>query len=353
MAEVLRYVNTASSGGDGTTNGESGGTAAYASLVSWEAAEQTDLVSDGDTNRIVCSIGSGSVVDTSLCYINGWTTGAGNGITVEAASGEEAGTEWDATKYTLEVNSAWSFLIIQEYTDAFSLQVRNTSGSASVYVFEVRSKYSTVEGCYVHWEHDSPNLTAFKNGLFCGGHDGVFFINNVVVMKTTEVDEILYVYGIHHRSDTGAAYNNTVYVKANSGPTSGAYVIRGAGNIYNNIADVSDSSGDLIGFRYNTFTGDEDYNASTDATPTGPNSRLNQTFSFVSSTDFALAGNDKGALNFGTDLSEDPTYPFSVDILGTTRPLDGTWDIGATEILATAGFFGLHYYYVHLMGGTR
>jgi hypothetical protein len=37
VATVQRYVNTASSGGDGTTNATSGSTAAYASLSSWEA----------------------------------------------------------------------------------------------------------------------------------------------------------------------------------------------------------------------------------------------------------------------------------------------------------------------------
>jgi hypothetical protein len=37
VATVQRYVDTASSGGDGTTQGHSGATAAYASLSSWEA----------------------------------------------------------------------------------------------------------------------------------------------------------------------------------------------------------------------------------------------------------------------------------------------------------------------------
>ena len=38
MAELTFYVNTASAGGDGTTDGTTGSTAAYASAAAFEAA---------------------------------------------------------------------------------------------------------------------------------------------------------------------------------------------------------------------------------------------------------------------------------------------------------------------------
>ena len=65
MAVITRYVNTASAGGDGTTNAESGATAAYASLNAWEAAEATDLVTAGDSHIVYCSTGSGPAPDTT------------------------------------------------------------------------------------------------------------------------------------------------------------------------------------------------------------------------------------------------------------------------------------------------
>ena len=79
MAAIQRYVNTASSGGNGTTNDTSGANAAYASLSSWEANEQTDLVAAGNTHTVDCC---GSAADTTAVAINGWTTGASNTITI-------------------------------------------------------------------------------------------------------------------------------------------------------------------------------------------------------------------------------------------------------------------------------
>lgn len=85
MATVTRYVNLASTaGGDGTTNATTGANRAYASLVEWEAAEQTDLVSAGDTHVVECS---GDGQDVGQLSIAGWTTGASNTITVTVASG--------------------------------------------------------------------------------------------------------------------------------------------------------------------------------------------------------------------------------------------------------------------------
>jgi hypothetical protein len=46
VAAVTRYVNTASSGGDGTTNATSGGTAAYASLSSFDANYSASATDD-------------------------------------------------------------------------------------------------------------------------------------------------------------------------------------------------------------------------------------------------------------------------------------------------------------------
>ena len=53
MASFIRYVNTASSGGDGTTNNTSGATAAYASLK--DAADAAVTVASGDDYTILCT----------------------------------------------------------------------------------------------------------------------------------------------------------------------------------------------------------------------------------------------------------------------------------------------------------
>lgn len=70
---------------------------------------------------------------------------------------------------------------------------------------------------------------------------------------------------------------------------------------------------------------------STDATsPTsGSGHRTNQTVTLIdpSNGDYRLDTADAGAKGFGTDLSADANYPFSIDITGAARV--APWDIGA------------------------
>jgi hypothetical protein len=126
VAEVVRYVNTASSGGDGTTNAESGANAAYASLSAWEAAEQTNLVSDGDWHHVYVSTGSGTAADTSTVNISGWTTGASNYILIEAADGDQAvKTSYDTNRYRLECTSS-CLTISEDYVRVDGVQIKLT-----------------------------------------------------------------------------------------------------------------------------------------------------------------------------------------------------------------------------------
>jgi len=78
MATVTRYVDTDVVGGlaDGTSWAN-----AYSDLNTWETAEQTDLVSDGDSHIVNLRASSGTA-DTTATTIDGWTTGASNTITI-------------------------------------------------------------------------------------------------------------------------------------------------------------------------------------------------------------------------------------------------------------------------------
>mgnify|MGYP001591705595 CR=1 FL=1 len=84
-------------------------------------------------------------------------------------------------------------------------------------------------------------------------------------------------------------------------------------------------------------SGATEYNASSDATAPGTNSRTSQTFTFLNAGafDFHLASTDAGALNFGKDLSANAAYAFNDGLDRQTRM--GTWDIGADEYIAPEG----------------
>ena len=58
---ITAYVNTASSGGDGTTNNTSGATAAYASLNACLSARAKDLVTADEILLVKCT---GSAADS-------------------------------------------------------------------------------------------------------------------------------------------------------------------------------------------------------------------------------------------------------------------------------------------------
>ena len=73
----------------------------YSTLAAWEAGEQTDLVTDGNSHVLECYTGAYNGAVT----ISGWTTGPSNRITIKAAAGEEhngvfrAGVDFNTTSF--------------------------------------------------------------------------------------------------------------------------------------------------------------------------------------------------------------------------------------------------------------
>lgn len=138
MATVTRYIDTASSGGDGTTQNHSGGTAAYASMSAWEAAEQTNLVTDGDVHVVNCAGGA----DSTVLTIAGWTCGVSNTLTIQGdpsapdSDGVNTTGIFDANYYHLQSNNSATDQIVHILADYCTIQDiqflnDNTSGSAN------------------------------------------------------------------------------------------------------------------------------------------------------------------------------------------------------------------------------
>ncbi len=185
VAEVVRYVNTASSGGDGTTNAESGAQAAYASLNAWEAAEQTDLVSDGNWMHVYCSTGSGTAADTTAVTVYGWTTDATHYILIEAADGDQAVKSGvSATRYRLDVSSDTALKIYEHYVRVDGLQIRTTAATRHAVLLEtiftssndVRFSNSRIYGATYNCFRvggSALNMTIWNCIVESGGLDGI------------------------------------------------------------------------------------------------------------------------------------------------------------------------------------
>lgn len=144
MATVIRYVNTASVGGDGTTNGTAGATAAYASLAAWEAAERTNLVTDGDSHIVYCCGTSDTGIGTGTLDFVNWTTGASNTITIAANPSEADG-----------LNTTNTFSTSHYYIDAGTDQFDQGP------LIDVSSDYVTFEGIQFYRGDIDCNLRFF------------------------------------------------------------------------------------------------------------------------------------------------------------------------------------------------
>jgi hypothetical protein len=85
MAENLSTLSS-----DGLKGTPTGDGARYTTMSTWESTQQKDLVAAGDTEVLECYNDWPTGLSNNV-NITGWTTGAGNGITIRAASGQGHG----------------------------------------------------------------------------------------------------------------------------------------------------------------------------------------------------------------------------------------------------------------------
>ena len=180
--EVVRYVNTASSGGDGTTNATSGATAAYASLAAWAAAEATNLVTLELPHRVICTGGT----DTARVDLTGWTTSADYGITIEVAEGSKHDGTVGGSSYRLapsSVSTSQGVLDLNcNYVTVNDLVVL-VPNSYGAYGIKLRSaQHCVFNRCIIY----SLTSYSFNGGIGQYGGDGnhSFTANNCLVYNT-------------------------------------------------------------------------------------------------------------------------------------------------------------------------
>jgi parallel beta-helix repeat protein len=321
VAEVIRYINTASAGGDGTTNNEAGATAAYATAAAWEAAEETDLDAAGNWMHALSSTGSGTTADGKVDVV-GWTTSAASYISFEANTGHFAVKDkWDPDIYRMEYTDNHVMRIQEDYVRVNGIQIKHTySGTANRHALNivfVGTGDIRVSNCRIQAD---TNATGNAVALRVSDADAVVsFWNNII-----EGGDVA---GILVSAASGSKiYNNDVY-----GSTLAGIELDTTSTVKNNAVsatttDIQDDAGDST----------IDYNASDDGTGTNAQTiiAIGNEFTDAPGGNFTLLSGgvcESNGVGPGTDANVQ-----TPDIDGTTRA-GATCDIGADELVAAGG----------------
>jgi hypothetical protein len=334
VATVQRYVNTASSGGDGTTNGTAGATAAYASLSSWEANQ-----SPSGTDDLVVDC-CGSSADSTAVTLD-WATAPAS-VTVQANASDPAGKYNGAdlistSHYRLVGGAGATTLMCTDVSDYTidGIQVETSGGSfrAAIGVNAPNaSKTFTFRNNRVRAAATTRTGIGMPGSAV--GHDSQTFniVNNLIVGFDTGIELL----SQNFRSPTFNIYQNTIY-----GDGSANLILlnfsngSGVGNIKNNCGWNSGASAELSVSGTAGFTANYDTNAFQDG-----NGTTNEITLASTAATWTSAGTGQSA-DF-TPVTGSPLLAAGVtglsittDINGTTR--DATPDIGAIEVAAGGG----------------
>jgi hypothetical protein len=337
MATIQRYVNTASAGGDGTTNATSGANAAYASLSSWEVNEGAANTATDD--YIVDCCGGADTTAVLVDFSTNITTGS---ITIRANTAEPDGFyDGDAlistSHYRLDPGNVASALQVSEnrvFLDGLQIIAGHTS------TFGNGIRRSLFGGNFSVTRCRLLNTASTRSGIGQAGSAGTYsgssthlYANNLVVGFDAEgIDCRL----ANFSNGTVNLYHNTIY---GDGSSVGINVTIGTSatatvNIKGNALAGSGASNDIVvAASSGTVNYDDNATDDYDLGTTGEIDLGTTTDAWASpgtstSSDFTVK-DASSPLNFtvtGTLVSD--------DIRGTTR---SNYSVGAFEYVAGGG----------------
>jgi len=309
----IRYVNTASVGGDGTTNNTTGSTAAYVSIVDCISGEETSL-SDDLIIELCGSADDSGGADFALFTSANWTM---NGFTITArgndslSSGAHDGV-WDDNAYTISVSiSGVGYGLRNEGVSGLNLerfQIENTNaGAESSYVVRLTDGAETninglivrnhTNGQGIHIE-DSGSNTNIRNSIVYSinmGAESEGISSDVSFNGTINIDNT-----VTYNFDDGMERDNAQTT-----------------NVQNSISFGSTAQ-DWDALSSVTYSASDDSQAGT-----GNIQPANWDAEFTDYTnfDFTILDTDAEIYGAGTDLSGE----FTTDITGATRSV---WSMG-------------------------
>lgn len=317
MAESISSIRA--SGGD------------YTTLAAWEAGEQGYM--NTDTRYVAEVYGD---VDAGSVTIDGWSNNSSSRhVWIRAAAGEGHSGVWSDT--AARATGGYQTIDVDEtYTRISDMQIATTTDDNNIHGINVKEDaVCTIERCIIKGQTDIGSYGSNQIGIFAGTD------------RTNDLDVInCIIYDFNDQDNTDNAGIKIVNVAGGDSSVSNCTIVNCYYGITDGYADIRVRN-TLISGGNTCFNGSNkfgsDYNAASDATAPGSNSRDSQTFTFndAASDDYRITTSDTGAYGYGTDLSADFYTPFSDDIVGTTRT--GTWDIGANVAISGGGGGGPAY----------
>ena len=331
---VTRYVNTASAGGNGTTNATVGVNAAYVSLAAWQAAEVTDLVAAGNTHKVIVS---GITVDANPVVVDGWTTDATHYVLITCDSSIANSCHHGAlstTHYALQVSSAWAtaLTINDDFVRINGFQIVKQSTSAivrsAIRVYSITSGGDTrISNMVIRGDLAGAGV---GRGVWLKNPAAKAYLWNNIIYNFSSVGSS----GIMVDAASAAAlnyiYNNTV-VNCAIGYSGTLGTERYKNNVAYSCTDGWFGIADAL----------STYNASSlpagDALGSSPIDSAVVNFRGVS--DYHLKSSSTDVIDKGIDLTADPNWVGATtnDIDAEARGGAGTWDVGADEYTAPVG----------------
>lgn len=335
MAEIIRYINKASTpGGDGTTNATSGANRAYATFSEWADAESVAHV-PGDWHHVIV-FGSGALSDSFSLTTTGW--GSTDLILIEVETGSRPVNGVPKSGLYLSGNIGFVGLVeIQRpYVYVVGLDVENTHVGG--HGFNINSSVTNLvlfKNCIAKAGSTAYRMSATGTGGIVGIIDSIAYDSAIGILGSNWTH--LRVYGCTIDNCTDAIKKSA---------TTGTGRITARNNV---VVGGTNKYATPLSDHFNTT--DSSNNATSDAETTNvPGANPVANITSGSFTDYA--GNNfnlesgSALINAGATSSTfyddydraEYNVPTS-DFLGVSRPQGASWDIGAFEFESGGGGF--------------
>lgn len=340
---VTRYVNTASSGGNGTTNATSGTNAAYATLSAWNTAEAKNLVTADEAHVVICEGGEDTVTST-INLVSGWTTDSTRTLTIKSNESRSATTF--ASGYRLRSATASATpLVLVAYTtlENFRVITSTSSGTTDCVAIDAAARLGIVidrcwfrktstgsGGCFVMTgTTDGSHVTIRNSILDCTNSGGT--ASQYGIWATFTNNSSLFV-----RNCTITGFNgggaNSAGLRRDSTMTT--FTVTNCA-VFNNADDILGTAPDSLTYCAGDDTEFQSGTGNVNISPGGTESTdWNSAFTDYANGDYTVKNSSSLLYNAGTNLSGSGV---TVDHIGTSRPQSTSFDIGAFELVVAGG----------------